>query len=90
MTGHSAERGARAQAAIAAFLAQIPEPRLSAEGPQLPTRADLDVTTAATAAAIADPAASVLDVHQAATLEEATFTAYLHRSEAEAEFEAGI
>jgi hypothetical protein len=56
----------------------------------LPTRADLDAATAATAAAIADPEASLADVERAAELEEATLTAYLRRPEAEAELEAGI
>jgi hypothetical protein len=56
----------------------------------LPTRADLDAATARTAAAIADPAASLADVEHAAELEEAAFTAYLQRPEAEAELQAGI
>ena len=97
MTARSVERAAFAQGAVRAFLAQIPGqqalpgmPPAAAEGPQLPIRADLDVATAATAAAIADPDASMLDVHQAAELEEATFKAYLHHPEAEAELEAGI
>jgi hypothetical protein len=56
----------------------------------LPTRADLDAATAATAAAIADPSASLADVERAAGLEEAAFTAYARRPGAEAELEAGI
>jgi len=56
----------------------------------LPTRADLDAATSATAAAIADPEASLADVERAAELEEATLNAYLRRPEAEAELEAGI
>jgi hypothetical protein len=56
----------------------------------LPTRADLDAATAATAAAIADPSASLADVERAAELEEAAFTAYLDQPGAEAELEAGI
>jgi hypothetical protein len=56
----------------------------------LPTRADLDAATAATAAAIADPEASLADVERAAEMEEATLTAYLKRPEAEAELEAGL
>lgn len=64
----------------------------------LPARADLDAATAATAAVIADPAATVHDVYRAASLEEAVHTAYLHRpgadaglqAEAEAELEAAI
>ena len=45
----------------------------------LPTRADLDAATAATAAAIADPEASLAAVERAAELEEAVLTAYLQR-----------
>jgi hypothetical protein len=56
----------------------------------LPTRADLDAATARTAAAIADPAASLADVERLAEIEEAITTAYLQRPEAEAELEAGI
>jgi hypothetical protein len=56
----------------------------------LPTMADLDAATAATAAAIADPLASLADVERAAELEEAVFIAYLGRPGAEAELEAGI
>ena len=56
----------------------------------LPTRADLDAATTATAAAIADPSASLADVERAAELEEATLTAYLQRPGAEAELEAGL
>ena len=56
----------------------------------LPTRADLDAATARTAAAIADPASTLMDVHRAAELEEAAFLAYLERPGAEAELAAGI
>ena len=56
----------------------------------LPTRAELDAATARTAAAIADPAASLADVQRAAELEEAAFAAYLQRPEAAAKLEAGI
>jgi hypothetical protein len=56
----------------------------------LPTRADLDAATAATAAAIADPSACPADVERVAELEEAVFAAYLRRPEAAAELEAGI
>jgi hypothetical protein len=56
----------------------------------LPTRADLDIATARTAAAIADPSASLADVERAAELEEAAFTAYAQQPGAEAELEAGI
>jgi hypothetical protein len=59
-------------------------------GPELSARADLDAATAATATAIADPAASLADVCRAAELEEAAFNAYLHQPGAEAELEAGI
>jgi hypothetical protein len=45
----------------------------------LPTRADLDAATARTAAAIADPAASLADVERLAEIEEAITTAYLQR-----------
>ena len=41
----------------------------------IPSRADLDTATAATAAAIADPAATVHDVLKAAEAEEALFQA---------------
>jgi hypothetical protein len=41
-------------------------------GPDLPARADLDAATAATAAAIANPAASLADVEYAAEMEQAT------------------
>ncbi len=53
----------------------------------LPTRADLDAATAATAAAIADPSASLADVERAAELEEATHAAYLQRPGADAELQ---
>ena len=62
----------------------------------LPDRADLDAATAATAAAIADPDASLADVERMAELEEAVFAAYLGQPgadaelQAEAELEAGI
>ena len=56
----------------------------------LPTRADLEAATARTAAAIADPSASLADVERAAEMEEAVLTAYLQRPGAEAELEAGL
>ena len=56
----------------------------------LPTRADLDAATAATAAVIADPSACPADVERAAEIEEAVFAAYLRRPGAEAELEAGL
>ncbi len=40
-----------------------------AAGPRLPSRAELNRATKATAAAIADPNASVQDIHRAAELE---------------------
>jgi len=47
-----------------------------AAGPRLPSRAELNQATKATAAAIADPNASVQDIHRAAELEAATLHAY--------------
>jgi hypothetical protein len=44
--------------------------------PRLPSRAELNRATRATAAAIADPSASVQDIHGAAELEAATLHAY--------------
>ena len=94
-----AERAALAQAGVAALLAQIPEPRAELAdvghaytGPQLPTRADLDAATAATAAAIADRTATLADVERAAEAEAATYAACpdypsLYDPEAEAEAE---
>ena len=55
-----------------------------------PTRADLDAATARTAAAIANPSASLADVEWAAELEEAAFTAYAEQPGADAELAAGI
>ena len=49
-----------------------------AAGPRLPSRAELNRATRATAAAIADPDASVQDIHRAAELEAATLHAYWH------------
>ena len=57
------------------------------EGPQLPTRADLDRATAATAAAIADPASSPAGIYRAAEVESAVLSAYWHVPGAEAELE---
>ena len=56
----------------------------------LPDRAELDAATAHTAAAIADPSASLAEVEYLAELEEAAFNAYLQRPGSEAELEAGI
>jgi len=47
-----------------------------AAGPRLPSRAELNQATSTTAAAIADPNASVQDIHRAAELEAATLHAY--------------
>jgi hypothetical protein len=58
------------------------------EGPQLPTRADLDRATAATAATIADPASGPADIYRAAVAEAAVLSAYWHVPGAEAELEA--
>jgi hypothetical protein len=56
-----------------------------------PTRADLDAATARTAAAMADPSASLADRERAAELEEAVLEAYQDTGpEALAELEAGI
>ena len=90
-----AERAALAQAGVAALLGEIPEPRreLEAEGPQLPTPADLDAATAATAAAIADRTATLADVERLAEAEGATYAAcpdYPAAYDPEAELEAGI
>ena len=60
------------------------------EGPALPTAADLNKATQATAAALADPDASVQDVCRAAELEAATLHAFAHAPGAEAELEAAI
>ena len=57
------------------------------EGPQLPTRTDLDRATATTAAAIADPASSPVDIYRAAEVEEAILRAYWHVPGAAAELD---
>jgi hypothetical protein len=54
----------------------------------LPSRADLDLATARTAAAMADPAATRTSRLLAAEAEEATHLAYLQRPGAEAELQA--
>jgi hypothetical protein len=54
----------------------------------LPSRADLDATTARTAAVMADPAASLSDRLLAAEAEEATHQAYLQRPGKDAELQA--
>jgi hypothetical protein len=101
------ERAALAQAGVAALLRQIPEPRAelpgqlglpgmpSAEaeaGPQLPTAADLDAATAATAAAMADPAVSQAEIDHLIEMEAATYDACPDAvvAEYEAEAEAGL
>jgi hypothetical protein len=54
-------------------------------------RAELDAATAATAAAIADPDATVADVHAAAEAEASACDAYWRTGpDAQAELEAGI
>jgi hypothetical protein len=58
------------------------------EGPRLPTRADLDRATAATAATIADPGSGPADIYRAAEMEAAILSAYWHVPGAEAELEA--
>jgi hypothetical protein len=61
----------------------------------LPDRADLEAATARTAAAIADPSASLGDVELAAELEQAVYEACpadvvaAYEAETEAELEAG-
>jgi len=59
-----------------------------AEGPQLPTRADLDQATAMTAAALADPASAPAGIYRAADLEAAVLSAYWRAPGAQAELEA--
>ena len=58
-----------------------------AAGPRLPSRAELNRATEATAAAIADPNASVQDIHRAAELEAATLHAYWQTPGAQAKAE---
>jgi hypothetical protein len=58
-----------------------------AEGPQLPTRADLHQATAMTAAALADPACTPADSYPA-DLEAAVLSACRHAPGAQAEMEA--
>ena len=60
------------------------------EGPQLPTRGDLDRATALTAATIADPASGPPDIYRAAEIEAAVLSAYWHLPGAEAELEAEL
>ena len=65
-----------------------PPRQVRAEGPQLPTRADLDKATAVTAAMIADPASGPADIYRAAETGAAILSAYWHVPSAEAELEA--
>ena len=60
------------------------------EGPQLPTRADLDRATALTAATIADPASGPADIYRAAEIEAAVLSAYWHAPGAQADLEAEL
>lgn len=60
------------------------------EGPQLPTRADLDQATALTAAAIADPVSGPADIYRAAEIEAAVLSAYWYVPGAKAELEAEL
>jgi hypothetical protein len=48
-----------------------------AAGPRLPSPAELRRATARTAAAIADPASTAVDVYRAAEAEEATVLAFM-------------
>ncbi len=50
-----------------------------AEGPRLPTMAELNRATAHTAATIKDPESTVHDVHRAAEMEAATLHAFEQR-----------
>jgi|HubBroStandDraft_6_1064221.scaffolds.fasta_scaffold1216031_2 hypothetical protein len=68
---------------------RLADRRPAAQWPELPTKADLDAATAATAAAIADPSAGPTEILRAAQAEEAVHLAYLHRPGAAAELEAG-
>ncbi len=56
-------------------------------GPRLASRAELNRATTATAAAIADPNASVQDIRRAAEFEAATLHAYWHTPGAQAKAE---
>ena len=76
--------------------APAPRPPTRAEGPRLPTLAELNRATAVTAAALADPEATIQHIYQAAELEEATLHAYWQtpgwaaKAELEREPEAGL
>ncbi|MGH3186582.1 MAG: hypothetical protein ACRDPY_21215 [Streptosporangiaceae bacterium] len=73
-----------------AAVTQLADWRPAAQFPGLPTRADLDAATAATAAAIADPASGPAGILRSAQAEEAVHLAYLRRPGAAAELEAGL
>jgi hypothetical protein len=53
----------------------------------LPTRAQLDAATAATAAVMSNPAASAADRQHAAEMEQAAHILYLQRPHADAELQ---
>jgi hypothetical protein len=76
--------------AATATVTHLADWRPAARQPGLPTRADLDAATAATAAVIADPAAGPAEILRAAQAEEAVHLAYLRRPAAAAELEAGL
>jgi hypothetical protein len=76
--------------AATATVTQLADRRPAARNPGLPTRADLDAATAATAAEIADPASGPAAILRAAQAEEAVHLAYLRRPGAAAELEAGL
>jgi hypothetical protein len=94
MTGRTPlTRGLAAREAArtaAASITQLADRRPAARWPGLPTRADLDAATAATAAAIADPVAGPAEILRAAQAEEAVHLVYLRRPGAAAELEAGL
>jgi hypothetical protein len=85
--GPAAREAARTAAAT---VTQLADRRPAARWPGLPTRADLDAATAATAAAIADPASGPAEILRAAQAEEAVHLAYLRRPGAAAELETGL
>jgi hypothetical protein len=88
MSADRAVRQAVARHAIGDWVRAHPAPQ--AEGPQPPTRADLDAATAATAAVLADPEASPMDRYHAAEAEAAIYEAAADElvAQAEAETEA--
>ena len=61
--------------------------RPRAEGPRLPTLAELNRATRATGAVLADPESTIQDVHRAAELEAATLHAYWQTPGAQAKAE---